>query len=43
MELTLKQIQQNLKVAQGTKKSYADLKRTFRVVVGEPVYITNNI
>ena len=30
MELTLKQIQQNLKVAQGTKKSYADLKRTFR-------------
>ena len=30
MEPTMKQVQQNLKVAQDQKKSYADLKRTPR-------------
>ena len=30
MELTMKQVQQNLKVSQERKKSYADLKRTPR-------------
>ena len=40
MELTMKQVQQNLKVVQGSQKSYACLKRTPRdFQVGEHVYI----
>ena len=43
MELTLKQIQENLKVSQDRKKSYADLKRNHREFqVGEHVYIKVN-
>ena len=40
MELTIKQVQQNLKASQDKQKSYADLKRTPREFqVGEHVYI----
>ena len=40
MELTVKQVQQNLKEAQDRQKSYADLKRTFREFeVGNHVYV----
>ena len=40
MELTMKQVQQNLKVVQDRQKSYVDLKRTPREFqVGEHVYI----
>ena len=40
MELTVKQVQQNLKASLDRKKSYADLKRTpWEVQVGEHVYI----
>jgi hypothetical protein len=40
MELTVKQVQQNLKVAQDRKKSYVDAKRTPREFnVGDHVYI----
>jgi ribosomal protein L21E len=40
MELTVKQVQQNLKEAQDRQKSYADLKRTFREFeVGDHVYV----
>ena len=40
MELTVKQVQGNLKVAQDRQKSYADLKRTEREFqVGDHVFI----
>ena len=40
MELTVKQVHQNLKVVEERKKSYADLKRNPRECqVGEHVYI----
>ena len=40
MDLTMKQVQQNLKVSQDKQKSYVDLKRTPREFqVGEHVYI----
>jgi hypothetical protein len=40
MELTVKQVQHNLKVAQDRHKSYADLKRTPREFqVGDHVYV----
>ena len=40
MELTVKQVQHNLKVAQDRQKSYADLKRTLREFeVGDHVYV----
>ena len=40
MELTVKQVQQNLKAAQDRKKSYVNLKRTPREFqVGDHVYI----
>ena len=43
MELTVKLVQQNLKVSQDRKKSYADLKRAPREFqVGEHVYIKIN-
>ena len=43
MELTMKQMQQNLKASQDRKKSYADLKRTPRELqVGEHAYIKVN-
>ena len=43
MELTVKHVQQNLKVSQGRMKIYADLKRTPREFqVGEHVYIKVN-
>ena len=43
MELTVKQVQQKLKVAQDREKRYADLKRTPRELqVGEHVYIKVN-
>ena len=43
MELTMKKVQQNLKVSQDRKKSYADLKRNHREFqVGEHVYIKVN-
>ena len=43
MELTVKHVQQNLKVSQDRKKSYVDLKITPREFqVGEHVYIKVN-
>ena len=43
MELTMKHVQQNLKVVQERKKSYADLKITPREFqVGEHMYIKLN-
>ena len=40
MELIVKHVQPNLKVAQDMPKSYADLKRTRRELqVGEHVYV----
>ena len=40
MELTVKQVEQNLKASQDRKKSYADLKRTpIYFQVGKHVYI----
>ena len=43
MELTMKQVQQNLKDSQDKKKSYADLKRTPKMFqVGDHVYIKVN-
>ena len=44
MELTMKQVQQNLKAAHDRKKSYVDLKRSPRVVqVGENMYILGKV
>jgi len=40
MELTVKQVQQNVKEAQDRQKSYVDLKRTFKEFeVGNHVYV----
>ena len=43
MEITVKQVQQNLKAGQDRQKSYVDLKRTPREFqVGDHVYIKVN-
>ena len=43
MELTMKQVQQNLKVSQDRQKSYVDLERTStEFQVGDHVYIKVN-